>query len=90
MLAIDAGVAFYHIGVESHWWAGPSYCSGGGSGGVSLNDLASALGKASHPSCDQPTYLFGGPISMAGYNFMLAMVLAAFALAAALRKDWWR
>lgn len=89
LLAIDAGLAFYHVGVELHWWPGPSYCSGGGRAGVSLGDLMSALGKAGSPSCDQPTYLFGGPISMAGYNLILASLLAAFALKAALKRDWW-
>lgn len=90
LLAIDAGLAAYHVGVELHWWPGPTYCSGGGRAGVSLGDLAAALGKAGSPSCDQPTYLFGGPISMAGYNLMLASLLTAFALIAALKKDWWR
>jgi disulfide bond formation protein DsbB len=90
LLAIDAGLAFYHVGVEVHWWPGPAYCSGGGGAGISLGDLAKALGKAGSPSCDQPTYLFGGPISIAGYNLMLASLLTAFALFAALKKDWWR
>ncbi len=90
LLAIDAGLAFYHVGVELHWWPGPSYCSGGGRAGISLGDLAAALGKAGSPSCDQPTYLFGGPVSMAGYNFILASLLTAFALVAALKKAWWR
>ncbi len=90
LLAIDAGLAFYHVGVEIHWWPGPTYCSGGGSSGISLDALASALGKSGSPSCDQPTYLFGGPISMAGYNLILASLLTAFALFAALQKSWWR
>ncbi len=90
LLAIDAGLAFYHVGVEVRWWPGPTYCSGGGRAGVSLGDLLSALGKSGSPSCDQATYLFGGPISIAGYNLILASLLTAFALVAALRKAWWR
>lgn len=90
LLAIDAGLALYHVGVELHWWPGPTYCSGGGHAGVSLGDLAAALGKAGSPSCDQPTLLFGGPISMAGYNLVFASLLTAFALTAALKKEWWR
>lgn len=90
LLAIDAGLAFYHVGVEVHWWPGPTYCSGGGGAGVSLSDLMSALGKAGSPSCDQATYLFGGPISIAGYNLILASLLTAAALFAALKKAWWR
>ena len=89
LLAIDAGLAFYHVGVEHLWWAGPSYCSGGGGGGVSLGDLAGALGKSGNPSCDKPTFLFGGPISMAGYNLILASLLTVAGLGGALKKSWW-
>lgn len=89
LLAINAGLAFYHVGVEHAWWAGPSYCSGG-AGGVSLNDLAAALGKSGSPSCDKPTFLFGGPISIAGYNLVLTSLLAAIALTGALKKSWWQ
>jgi disulfide bond formation protein DsbB len=88
LLGIDAGLAMYHVGVEHHWWAGPAFCTGG-AGAISINDLAAALTKSSRPSCDAPAFTLGG-ISIAGYNFILALALTAFALFASLRRDWWQ
>ena len=30
----SAGIALYHVGVELHWFAGPSACTAGGLGGI--------------------------------------------------------
>jgi disulfide bond formation protein DsbB len=87
LFALGAGFALYHAGVEMHWWLGPTACTGG-AGTVSLDDLTAALNKPAHPSCDQPAFQFLG-ISMAGYNVVASLCLAAASLAAALRKSWW-
>lgn len=29
VFAVACGLGVYHVGVEWHWWAGPSDCSGG-------------------------------------------------------------
>ena len=87
LFAFDAGVAFYHVGVEQHWWLGPTTCSGGAPR-VSMSDLAAALNAPGRPSCDQPAFTFAG-ISMAGYNFMAAVVLALGSAVAATRTTWW-
>src|SRR5690348_15151573 len=91
LLAIDAGIALYHVGVEQHWqpWLpGPTGCTGG-VGAISINDLAAALNKPSHPSCDTPAFTLGG-ISLAGFNFILALGLTAIASIAVAKRDWWR
>lgn len=80
--AISAGLAFYHTGVEYHFWPGPQNCSGG----ASLSDLgalASALtDEPAAPSCaDAPWRLFG--ISMAGYNLLISAGLFALMFSAA-------
>ncbi len=80
----SAGLAFYHAGVENHFWPGPATCSGGGVvdlGGGSLVDVLTA--KPSGPSCDEAAWRFLG-ISMAGYNLLASAGLFALLLIAAL------
>ncbi len=87
LFLLNVGFAFYHAGVEAHWWLGPTACTGGAIAG-SVDELMAALAKPGHPSCDEPAFIFMG-LSMAGYNVIAALVLGAVSLAAALRKDWW-
>ena len=87
LFLLGAAFGLYHAGVEMHWWQGPTACSGG-LGAVSLDDLAAALVKPVQATCDTPAFLLMG-ISMAGYNFIASLILAALTLAAALRKSWW-
>jgi disulfide bond formation protein DsbB len=72
-----AGIALYHVGVEQRWWQGSESCIGGISG-LSGADLEAAIMNAPVTRCDEiPFELFG--ISMAGYNGLLSLALAAFA-----------
>ncbi len=87
LFLLDAGLAFYHAGVEVKWWAGPVTCTGGSSA-VSVTDMMSALGKPGHPNCDEPAFIFMG-LSLAGYNVIAAVTLTAASLFATLRKSWW-
>ena len=72
-----AGVSFYHMGVEYHWWEGPETCGGGNLVANSLAELQNALeGGAKAPRCDEAAWrLFG--ISLAGFNLLITLVLAA-------------
>jgi len=73
----DAGLAFYHVGVEKHWWE--SACSGSESLAKSASGLLAKLaqGKAA-PACDSvPFALFG--FSMAFMNLIAALALAQLA-----------
>jgi disulfide bond formation protein DsbB len=73
---IGAGIAAYHVGVEQKWWQGPSTCTGI-SGAGSVQDLLKRIESAPVVRCDEIAWsLFG--ISMAGYNFLLSIALAAF------------
>lgn len=70
-------VAAFHAGVEWKWWPGPTTCSGGGVGPVSLDDLSGLLagGRVRPPACDEAAWrLFG--VSMAGYNAAISLGLA--------------
>jgi len=82
---VGGGIAFYHVGVEQHWWTGPTSCTGGLGTVHSVEDLAALLSKPIDiPQCDKVAWsLFG--ISMAGYNVLASLVLAGFSALAAKR-----
>ncbi|MCP4326998.1 MAG: disulfide bond formation protein B [Alphaproteobacteria bacterium] len=85
-LIIDAGIAGFHVGVEQQWWAGTAECGGNLGGGLSLEQLKSQILAAPVVRCDEVAWsLFG--ISMAGYNMLLALALAATALRSAFGKS---
>jgi disulfide bond formation protein DsbB len=83
----EAGVAIYHAGVEWKFWPGPQACTGGATTAVSVADLKALLNATTvhPPRCDQPAWVFLG-LSMAGWNAIAALILAALSLAAALRE----
>ncbi len=80
---VSAGLAFYHAGVENHFWPGPATCSGGGVielGDASLADILNE--KPDMPSCSDAAWrLFG--VSMAGYNLLASAALFGLCLMAA-------
>lgn len=80
---IGAGIAAYHVGVEQQWWAGSAECTGAAAGSAqSVDELRAQIMSAPAVRCDEVAWsLFG--ISMAGYNFLVSLVLAAFAALAA-------
>src|ERR1700728_4546430 len=49
----SAALAAYHAGVEYHWWAGPTACTGGLTGSLNVNDPLKALGSAKVVGCDE-------------------------------------
>lgn len=78
-LLAGAGIAAFHVGVEQHWWAGTAECGStlGRAGGI--DELRQRLLAQPIVRCDDVAWsLFG--ISMAGYNFLLSLALAAFGL----------
>jgi len=80
-----AAIAFYHVGVEQHWWASAASCGGGDPGQtVSMDQFQALLQKKPEKACDEIDWtLFG--ISMATYNALLSTALAALSLAAVRR-----
>ena len=71
-------LAFYHVGVEQHWFQGPTACTGTGGGAKTVEQLRQLLMNQQPVRCDAPQWsLFG--VTLAGYNFLasLALVMAA-------------
>ncbi|MDD4617501.1 MAG: disulfide bond formation protein B [Alphaproteobacteria bacterium] len=65
-----SGVAFFHTGVERHWWKGTDSCEAAQDlKGLSAEEIRQALLAIEEPRCDViPWTLFG--LSMANYNVM--------------------
>ncbi len=81
VLLAGAGLAFYHVGVEQGWFAGPTACTGGAAGAQTLEQLRQQLAQTQLIRCDEVQWsLFG--ISLAGYNVILSAALALFAAVA--------
>jgi disulfide bond formation protein DsbB len=79
---VGAGIALFHVGVEQHWWQGTAECGANFGPAGSIEELRRRLEGQAMVRCDEIAWsLFG--ISMAGYNFLLSLGLAAFALASA-------
>ena len=73
---LDVGIAGYHVGVEQHWWAGSAECTGPAGAATTLEELKAQIMATPVTRCDEAAFtLFG--ISMAGYNLLFCLVLAA-------------
>ena len=69
----------YHSGVEWAWWAGPTDCGdAGGSVDTGGKGVLDALDQFVPPSCDKAALRILG-LSMAGWNAIASIVLAAIA-----------
>ena len=83
VFAAGAGVAAFHVGVEQHWWPGTTACTGAASGtATTVEALRQQILDAPVVRCDDVQWSLLG-ISMAGYNVLASVALAALALAAA-------
>jgi disulfide bond formation protein DsbB len=78
-----AVIAGFHVGVEYKWWPGLPECAAGGDLKVST-DLLGALSTAMEvPACDKVAWSMLG-ISMAGWNMLISLGLAALSAVSAL------
>ncbi len=84
-----AALAVYHVGVEQHWFAGPSACTGTALAGGSIAELKAQLLAQQPVRCDEPQWsLFG--VSLAGWNLLASLVLAAACVGALRRPALWQ
>jgi disulfide bond formation protein DsbB len=73
-----AALAAYHAGVEWHFWAGPADCSGPLTDLSAKGSLLNQLHSVNIVRCDEAAWRFLG-ISLAGYNVLMSLVVAAIA-----------
>jgi disulfide bond formation protein DsbB len=74
----NAGLGAYHAGIEWKLWTGPRDCSGTLDSLGSAADLLNQLETISVVRCDEAAWRFLG-ISLAGYNVLISLALAAVA-----------
>ncbi|HYZ41556.1 MAG TPA: disulfide bond formation protein B, partial [Stellaceae bacterium] len=62
----SSGFAFYHVGVERHWFAGPSACTSLAIGADTVEQLKAQLLRQQPVRCDEPAWTLWG-VSLAGW-----------------------
>ena len=83
VFAISVVLAFYHVGVEQHWFAGPSACTAAPGGAMTLEQMKQQILGTAPVLCDRPAWtLFG--VSMAGWNLLASLIMTGCCLAALL------
>jgi disulfide bond formation protein DsbB len=80
LFAAGVFLAFYHVGVEQHWFAGPSACTANDAPADSVEALKAQIMGKKPVRCDEvPWALFG--VSLAGWNLLASAALALYCLA---------
>ena len=80
---VGAGIAFYHVGVEEHWWGAVTGCAGTPVGQMSMEQFQAQLWTPQKP-CDQVDFRFLG-LSLAGWNAIVSLALAVGCILQAVR-----
>jgi disulfide bond formation protein DsbB len=78
---VGAAIAGFHAGVEYGFWEGLPGCTAPGiEKGMSVEEVKELLAARTNVvPCDEPAWSFLG-ISMAGYNMLVSLALAAAAI----------
>ena len=74
----NTGLAAYHSGVEWQWWEGPKDCSGPVGNFGPAGSLIDTIQSTRVIRCDEAAWRFLG-LSLAGYNVLISLALAAIA-----------
>jgi disulfide bond formation protein DsbB len=75
----NAGLGGYHAGVEWHFFKGPTDCTGPIGDLGSAGTLLQRLDTVKVIRCDEVQWRFLG-LSLAGYNVLISLLMAALAL----------
>lgn len=79
LFLIGAGTAAFHVGVEQGWWQGTEACAGPDLNSLTAAELREHLLQTPVTRCDEIAWSAFG-ISMAGYNFIVSLLLASGSL----------
>src|SRR5216683_2306529 len=82
--AVGSVLAFYHVGVEQHWFAGPTACSGAATAADTVEALKAQILRQQPVRCDDVAWSLWG-VSLAGWNLFASLVMTGVCLAAFLR-----
>jgi disulfide bond formation protein DsbB len=80
-MVVGGGMGIYHAGVEWNFWEGPSSCTGPAfeTTGHAAGGVLGSLNKIHGPSCSVAALRVLG-VSMAGWNVVASVILAAIAV----------
>jgi disulfide bond formation protein DsbB len=84
IFAVGSGLAFYHAGVERHWFAGPEACTGAATAADTVETLKARILGQMPVRCDEPAWSLWG-ISLAGWNLLASAIMTGVCLAAFLQ-----
>jgi disulfide bond formation protein DsbB len=87
LFAVGAGLGIYHTGVEYGLWQGPTDCTGPVGAAVGMNDFLKSLETVKVVRCDEVAMRIFG-LSLAAWNALLALGMAAVALLGARAAAW--
>ena len=76
VFALSVAFAFYHVGVEQHWFAGPSACTVSSGGAMTLEEMKRQILGTAPVLCDQVQWSLLG-VSLAGWNLVASLGMAA-------------
>jgi disulfide bond formation protein DsbB len=81
----SAVFAFYHVGVEQHWFTGPTACTASSSPATTLEEMKRQIFATQPVLCDQVQWsLFG--VSLAGWNLLASLAMVAICLTTIARR----
>ena len=84
VFAVGSAFAFYHVGVEKHWFAGPNACTGAATAADTVEALKARILGQMPVRCDEPAWSLWG-ISLAGWNLLASLVMGSLSFAFFLR-----
>jgi disulfide bond formation protein DsbB len=80
VFAVGSALAFYHVGVEEHWFAGPTACTGAVTAADTVEALKARILGQMPVRCDEPAWMLWG-ISLAGWNLVASLLMGGGCLA---------
>jgi disulfide bond formation protein DsbB len=83
----NAVLGTYHAGVEWKFWAGPTDCTGPVGNLGSAGSLLDRLDTVKVVMCDEVQWKFLG-LSLAGYNVLISLLMAAIAIRGVAKTVW--
>ena len=84
VFAVGSAIAFYHVGVEKHWFTGPNACTGVATKADTVEALKARILGQMPVRCDEPAWSLWG-ISLAGWNLLASLAMGSSCLAVFLR-----
>jgi len=81
VFAVSVVMAFYHVGVEQHWFAGPTACTASEGGAITLEQMKQQILGTAPVLCDRPAWTLVG-VSLAGWNLLASLIMTGCCIAA--------